>query len=48
MKSRADLLLQADQGSVEARELYRKLLEHFPEYPFTAEVRQRLRGLGIG
>jgi tetratricopeptide (TPR) repeat protein len=43
LKTRADLLAVTESGWEAARELYRQLLEEFPEYPFVREIREKLR-----
>lgn len=48
MKMKADILLAEDPASEAARRLYRELLESYSEYPFTSEIRQKLRDLEIG
>jgi tetratricopeptide (TPR) repeat protein len=45
IKTKADLLSQTADGQVEARELYRMLLDAYPDYPFVREVRLKLRYL---
>lgn len=42
-KIKADLLLVSAERREEAIEIYRRLLEEFPKYPFAAEVRDILR-----
>jgi tetratricopeptide (TPR) repeat protein len=43
MKLKADMLFDGKRNVEQARELYRQLLESYPDYPFTNEVRDRLR-----
>ena len=45
MKLKADILLAGRGTPQQAREIYRLLLEQFPNYPFATEVRKRLRQL---
>ena len=45
MKIKADMLMSGKQGAEEARGLYRRLLEVYPDYPFASEVREKLRKL---
>ena len=45
MKMKADMLLNGAAESEEARQLYRRLLESYPDYPFASEVRDKLRKL---
>jgi len=45
MKIKADMLIADDPGAEEARGLYRRLLESYPDYPFASEVREKLRKL---
>ena len=45
LKIKADLLAGAAETMQQARELYRSLLEQYPEYPFAREVREKLRAL---
>lgn len=42
LKVKADILIAGD-GVEEARVIYRRLLEHFSDYPFASEVREILR-----
>ena len=48
LKTKADILLASPASHQEALELYRRLLEQFPDYPFASEVRQRLRQITAG
>ena len=43
LKIKADMLANSSDSMVEARELYRSLLENHPEYPFVREIRDKLR-----
>ena len=45
IKTKADLLAGSSDGVRQATELYRFLLENCSEYPFTREVREKLRKL---
>ncbi|MCP4686220.1 MAG: tetratricopeptide repeat protein [bacterium] len=45
MKIKADMIFDGDPAAEEARLLYRRLLESFPDYPFASEVREKLRRL---
>ncbi len=45
MKIKADILISDNPGAEEARRLYRRLLESYPDYPFASEVREKLRKL---
>lgn len=45
MKIKADMLIAGNPAAEEARQLYRRLLESFPDYPFASEVREKLRKL---
>ncbi len=45
LKMKADMLLGEKGKEGEARDIYRKLLEKYPEYPFTADVRKTMRKL---
>lgn len=47
MKRKADLLLVRPEGVETARELYRRLLKDYPNYPFISEVRKQLRELEV-
>ena len=45
LKMKADMLV-AEKGNLDrARDIYRQLLEKYPEYPFTSEVRKTMRKL---
>jgi len=45
MKICADMLVVTTDGVEESRQIYRTLLEAYPDYPFAAEVREKLREL---
>ena len=45
LNMKADLLLRRVESVEEARTIYRLLLEKYPNYPFTSEVRKKLREL---
>jgi len=45
LKVKADLFRGDPERVDQARDIYRRLLEDFPDYPFASEVRQRLREL---
>ena len=45
IKLKADLLAGSGNDLKQAAELYRYLLENCSEYPFTREVREKLRDL---
>lgn len=45
LKTKADLLSVSEETRSDARELYRLLLETYPNYPFVREVREKLRRL---
>ena len=45
LKIKADIKAEADSARQEAGDLYRQLLEDYPEYPFAREVREKLRRL---
>ncbi len=45
MKMKADILALSDSSRDEVKEIYRYLLEHYPNYPFVTDVRSRLREL---
>jgi TolA-binding protein len=47
IKRKADLLVARPEGVETARELYRRLLQDYPNYPFSSEVRKRLRELEV-
>jgi len=43
LKTKADLLLDIPGRREEVRDIYRGLLENYPNYPFAPEVRERMR-----
>ena len=43
LKMKADILAARDEESEAALEIYRQLLESFPDYPFSRQVREQLR-----
>ena len=45
LKMKADVLLQRDGKTEEAKGIYRHLLESYPNYPFITEVRKKMREL---
>jgi len=46
LKTKADILLAGGRGTPQqAKEIYRQLLEQYPNYPFATDVRKRLRQL---
>ncbi len=45
LKLKADILVGAESGIDQARDIYRQLLEAYPDYPFVSEIRARLREL---
>ena len=47
MKQKADILMADPDQTDMARDIYRRLLEEYPNYPFISEVRQRLRELEL-
>jgi tetratricopeptide (TPR) repeat protein len=47
MKTKADILAGEEESLDESRRLYRLLLENYTNYPFTSEVRKKLRAIEI-
>ena len=47
LKIKADILLTSPDTEEAGREIFRHLLEAHPNYPFTSEVRKRLRELEL-
>ncbi|MDH3890439.1 MAG: hypothetical protein OEV49_05095 [candidate division Zixibacteria bacterium] len=45
LKAKGDIYYSDTERIEECKLIYRKLLEEFPNYPFTSEVRQKLRDL---
>ena len=45
LKAKGDICYSDAERTEECKLIYRQLLEEFPNYPFTSEVRQRLREL---
>ena len=45
LKAKADILLAGRGTPQQAKEIYRQLLEQFPNYPFATDVRKRMRQL---
>jgi len=45
LKTKADILLQNEESIEEAKGIYRRLLEEYPNYPFISGVRKLLREL---
>ena len=45
MKAKADIYLARPDGVEQARTIYRRLLEEYPNYPFISEVRKTMRQL---
>jgi tetratricopeptide (TPR) repeat protein len=45
LKAKGDIYYTDTERIDECKLIYRQLLEEFPNYPFTSEVRQRLRDL---
>ena len=45
LKMKADVLLQREGKTEEAKAIYRQLLETYPNYPFISEVRKKMREL---
>lgn len=45
MKTKADICLARPDGVEQARSIYRRLLEEYPNYPFISEVRKTMRQL---
>jgi len=45
LKAKADILLAGRGTPEQAKEIYRQLLEQYPNYPFATDVRKRLRQL---
>ena len=45
LKGKADLLVADDGRREEAVAIYRRILEHYPNYPFGSEVREAMRRL---
>jgi len=45
LKTKADILLSHPESIGKGKEIYRRLLEDFPNYPFINEVREKLRKL---
>jgi len=48
LKTKADVLESKPDSLVQAKEIYRRLLENYPNYPFINEVREKLRKLESG
>ncbi|MGH8016057.1 MAG: tetratricopeptide repeat protein, partial [Candidatus Zixiibacteriota bacterium] len=45
LKTKADILLTRQESAVQAEDIYKRLLENYPNYPFINEVREKLRKL---
>jgi len=45
LHTRGDLLVVTEKGLPLAQEIYRQLLETYPNYPFASEIREKLRNL---
>lgn len=45
MKAKADIYLARPDGEKQARSIYRRLLEEYPNYPFISDVRKTMRQL---
>ncbi len=45
LKLKADILVGSESGVDQAQDIYRQLLEAYPDYPFVSEVRAKLREL---
>lgn len=45
LKTKADILLQNEESFDEAKDIYRRLLEEYSDYPFISGVRKLLRNL---
>lgn len=43
LKTKADILFKGENSVEEAKKLYRRLLEDYPDYPFISKVRKLLR-----
>ncbi|RME26775.1 MAG: hypothetical protein D6800_05950, partial [Candidatus Zixiibacteriota bacterium] len=43
MKRKADILMSRQGASSEALDIYKQLLEGYPDYPFITDVRKKLR-----
>lgn len=48
LKTKADILVIKPDSLTEAKEIYRRLLENYQNYPFINEVREKLRKLETG
>ncbi len=48
LKIKADILLTKPESASLSKEIYRRLLENYPNYPFINEVREKLRKLESG
>ena len=47
LKIKADIILTDPDTALEAQKLYRSLLKQYPNYPFSSEVRNKLRELEV-
>ncbi|MFH2049964.1 MAG: tetratricopeptide repeat protein [bacterium] len=47
LKTKAEILLNSPETWEKGKEIYRHLLESYPDYPFISEIRKRLRELEI-
>lgn len=47
LKTKAEILLNNPETWIKGKEIYRHLLENYPNYPFISEIRKRLRELEI-
>lgn len=47
LKIKAEILLESTETWEKGKEIYRHLLESYPDYPFISEIRKRLRELEI-
>ncbi len=45
LKTKADVFVTRPDGVQEAKAIYHHLLEHYPNYPFISEVREKMRQL---
>jgi tetratricopeptide (TPR) repeat protein len=48
LKTKADVFMTRPDGVQEAKTIYHHLLEHYPNYPFISEVREKMRQLEGG
>ncbi|HEX2897893.1 MAG TPA: hypothetical protein VHP63_07590, partial [candidate division Zixibacteria bacterium] len=48
LKIKADVLLSRPDSIAQVKEIYKRLLENYQNYPFINEVREKLRNLETG